>query len=397
MPTIAHFDHPEAGRKVRVGACHRDPVRPEHTHYDASDFHPDDLPSFVDLRPHLTPVEDQGDLGSCTANALAGAIEYLEKRVHGREERVSRLFLYWNERDLEGKSHEDHGACLDDGIRALHKDGICTERIWPYDIKKVFHRPADHAYDEAESHTIDEAHRVKINLHDMRHCLAEGYPFVFGLTLAKTFDKTGHDGKVKMPDHNLQGGHAMLCVGYSDKDEVFVVRNSWGPKWGDKGYCYIPYAYLANEEYAHDLWTVRKAHDLDFNQGVGETPPPHGEKESFFAADDSEESDEEETDSEEGDAEAEEGDEEETEEGEEGDEEESEEEDSEEGEDEESDKESEEESDEEESEEDAEESEEGDDEESEEESTEEVEEELSELQKQEAALKAKLAAAKKKK
>ena len=371
MPTVSHFDHPEGGRQVRVGACHRDPVRPEHTHYDASEFRPDDLPAFVDLRPHLTPVEDQGDLGSCTANALAGAIEYLEKRVHGREERVSRLFLYWNERDLEGKSKEDHGACLDDGIRALHKDGICLEKVWPYDIKKVFHRPADHAYDEAESHTIDEAHRVKIDLHDMRHCLAEGYPFVFGLTLAKTFDKTGHDGKVRLPDHDLQGGHAMLCVGYSDKDEVFVVRNSWGPKWGEKGYCYIPYAYLANPEFAHDLWTVRKAHDLDFNQGVGEAPQPHGEKETFFAAEDSEEeesgsdeSDEEETE-EEGEAEE--------------SEEESGEADSEEGDEEESDEESDE-------------SEEDGDEETEEE----VEEELSELQKQEAALKAKLAAAKKK-
>ena len=228
----------------------------------------------------------------------------------------------------------------------------------------MFHKPHDGAYDEAEHHTIDEAHKVKIDLHDMRHCLAEGYPFVFGLSLAKTFDKTGHDGLVKMPDHNMEGGHAMLCVGYSDKDRVFVVRNSWGPKWGDQGYCYIPYDYLGNAEYSHDLWTVRKAHDLDFNQGVGEVESPHGAKESFFEAGGEDESEEEESDSEEG---------------------------------EESEEEESEESDQEDSDESEESEEEGDDEESdEEESEEEIAEELSELQKKEAALKAKLAAKKKK-
>ena len=363
-PNIVHFDHPESGRTVQVGACHKDPHRAEHTHYDASTWESGDLPAFVDLRPHLTPVEDQGDLGSCTANALAGAVEYLERRLNGHGERVSRLFLYWNERDLEGKSEVDHGACLDDGIRALHKDGICMEKTWPYEKGRVFHKPGDHAYDEAEAHTIDEAHRVKIDLHHMKHCLAEGYPFVFGLTLSKLFQKTGRDGKVKLPDRSaMSGGHAMLCVGYSDKDQVFVVRNSWGPKWGDAGYCYIPYDYLSNEEFAHDFWTVRRAHDLDFNQGAGGAELPHGEKDSFLADDDS---DEEETDSEE------------TEEGEEGEDEEQ----GEEGE------ESEEEG------EDSEEGEEGDESEEGEES-EELSDELKELKKKEAVLKAKLEAKKK--
>jgi C1A family cysteine protease len=287
-PNIVHFDHPEGGRTVKVGACHRDPHRPEHKHYDSSQFAPDELPGFVDLRPHLTPVEDQGDLGSCTANALAGAVEYLERRLNNSEERVSRLFLYWNERDLEGTANQDHGACLDDGIRALQKDGICTELIWPYDTRRVFKKPHDDAYDAAEGHTIDEAHRVKIELHDLRHCLAEGYPFVFGLQLGRAFQKVGDDGVVALPDAgDNAGGHAMLCVGYSDQDQVFVVRNSWGPKWGDGGYCYIPYEYLGDPKYAHDAWTLRRAHDLDFNQGAAGAEPPHGARASFFEDDDS--------------------------------------------------------------------------------------------------------------
>ena len=98
------------GRQLRVGAYKKDPDGVDDPRYGASRFAPDELPPFVDLREHLTPVEDQGDVGSCTANALAGAYEYLEKRIAGAEGRVSRLFIYWNERDYEGATSEDHGA-----------------------------------------------------------------------------------------------------------------------------------------------------------------------------------------------------------------------------------------------------------------------------------------------
>lgn len=114
MPSIVHFDPPAGdGRVLKVGACQRDRHDPEHTHYQASQWEPDQLPGFVDLRPHLTPIEDQGEVGSCTANALAGALEYLEKRTNGHDGRVSRLFIFWNERDFEGKtSTRTSGAAL---------------------------------------------------------------------------------------------------------------------------------------------------------------------------------------------------------------------------------------------------------------------------------------------
>lgn len=286
MANIVHFAHPAGdGRVLKVGACHRDRHDPEHTHYEATQWQPDELPAFVDLRPHLTPIEDQGDVGSCTANALAGALEYLEKRVNGEEARVSRLFIYWNERDFEGNTSEDHGAALSDGIKALKEDGACTEEMWRYDKHLVFEKPHENAYDEAADHTIDEAHRVKIDLHDMRHCLAEGYPFVFGLQIYDAFQEDGAHGRIRTPDpdaHQHCGGHAMLCVGYSDADQMFLVRNSWGPDWGDRGYCYVPYDYLGNPDYCHDAWTIRRAHNLDFSQGVSGGELPHGEKASFF-------------------------------------------------------------------------------------------------------------------
>ncbi len=284
-PAIVHFDHPDGERKLRIGACRKDKHDPSHSHYQANQFAPDELPKFVDLRPHLTEVEDQGDLGSCTANALAGAVEYLEKRLNDNPERVSRLFLYWNERDFEQAADKDAGAALSDGIKSLKEDGICSEDVWPYDVDNVFDQPHDEAYDAASDHTIDEAHRVKIELHDLRHCLAEGYPFVFGLQIYSPFEDVGDDGRVALPDpneHDACGGHAMLCVGYSDADEVFVVRNSWGPEWGDEGYCYVPYEYLSNAQMAHDAWTLRRAHDLDFNQGAAGAEKPHGERASFF-------------------------------------------------------------------------------------------------------------------
>ena len=290
MSKMVHFEHPAGdGRKLKVGACKRDKHDPSHTHYEAKAWKPDELPGFVDLREHLTPIEDQGEVGSCTANALAGALEYLEKRTNGAENRVSRLFIYWNERDYEGSADKDHGAALCDGIKVLREDGACSEDTWEYSPDLVFEQPADHAYKEASERTIDEAHKVQIDLHDMRHCLAEGYPFVFGLQIYDAFQEDGQHGAIRTPDpaaHEHCGGHAMLCVGYSDEDQVFLVRNSWGEEWGDGGYCYIPYDYMSNKEWCHDAWTIRRAHNLDFGQGAGGGELPHGPRTSFFNKDD---------------------------------------------------------------------------------------------------------------
>jgi C1A family cysteine protease len=275
--------HPR-GHSVVVGACKKDEHDPNDRHYDVhQNVDPGNLPAFVDLREWMTPVEDQGDLGSCTANAIAGAYEYLEKRITGREGDVSRLFIYYLERKMEGNENQDSGAQLRNGMKVLKSYGACSERTWPYDVDRFTDEPHEHAFSEAESHLVDEYQRVPVDLHAMKTCIAEGYPFVFGTKIYKQFEKDGNHGRISMPSGSDLGGHAMLACGYSDQDQVFVVRNSWGADWGDAGYCYIPYDYLADSDQTHDCWTLRRAHNLDFSASAEPGGSSHASgRMSFF-------------------------------------------------------------------------------------------------------------------
>jgi C1A family cysteine protease len=262
------------GKKLRINGCLPSVKKPpKFKQYSASRFSAAELPERVDLRKYMTPVEDQGQVGSCTANAIAGAYEYLAKRALGDAGDISRLFIYYNARKYDGLIG-DVGSSITTSIRVLEEMGTCTEITWPYDPTLWDEEPHTDAYDEASQFLVDEALEIPVDLFAMKHCLAEGYPFAFGLKLFKSFDRAGHKGGVPMPDPNDEkgreehGNHAMLCVGYSDPYKVFVVRNSWGKDWGDQGYCYIPYDYMANPEYCWDCWTIQAVSDLDFSAGV---------------------------------------------------------------------------------------------------------------------------------
>ncbi|CAF2066013.1 unnamed protein product [Rotaria magnacalcarata] len=231
------------------------------------------LPPKTDLRNDMTEVEDQSRIGSCASNALAGAYEYLIKKQHGQNTDVSRLFIYYNARAEENQSSNvtDSGCSMTNGIEALEEFGTCLESIWPYDISMVNTRPSDQAYAAAKSHKITEALQIKIDLYEMKSCLAQGFPFAFGLRLFTSFDKAAKTGVVPMPsssDRSRQshGSHALLAVGYSDQSQAFIVRNSWGTSWGDNGYCYIPYDYLTDSNLCFDSWTIRKVPTDDFGQ-----------------------------------------------------------------------------------------------------------------------------------
>lgn len=220
------------------------------------------LPPSVDLRAHLTPIEDQGDTNSCVANATAGAFEYLIKQHTGSNYDVSRMFIYYNARKLEDDDIEDDGTAIHDAVESLKKYGVCAEQTWPFDEDRVNAEPHANAYDEADEAMVDQLEQVPTDLDTWRQCLAEGRPIIFGTVLFDSFDKA-RKGKVPMPTdkettRGKHGRHAMLCVGYSDADELFIVRNSWGTQWGDNGYCYIPYDYLMNEDYnSGDSWVIR--------------------------------------------------------------------------------------------------------------------------------------------
>ena len=217
------------------------------------------LPPAVDLRKDCSSIEDQEALGSCTANALAGNLEFLDKRKDLTYVDVSRLFIYYNERLLRGTVDSDSGAMLRDGIKTLAKDGACTEETWPYAIERFTQKPSVICYQQARKHRIVTYHRLQ-TINEMLACLADGYPFVFGFAVYESFEdaQTARTGIVRMPDQSEQllGGHAVAAVGYDQKDRRFIVRNSWGTKWGQKGYCTMPFSYL--ESLAMDFWTIRK-------------------------------------------------------------------------------------------------------------------------------------------
>ena len=262
--------HPQ-GHRVVVGGYRRDRQDDRDKRYARPrSVQRGSLPKFVDLRQHMTAVENQGELGSCTANAIAGAYEYLAKRMTGQSYDISRLFIYYLARKFDNCEHEDSGSTLRLGMKVLAKYGACSEATWPYDIDVFRDEPHDEAFQEAADHLIDEYDRLEVNLHAMKVCLAEGYPFVFGTDIFSSFEELDHRGHANLPlpsEENL-GGHAMLACGYSDKDQVFLVRNSWGTDWGDRGYCYMPYEYLTNTDLTGDCWTLRRANNLDFSQGI---------------------------------------------------------------------------------------------------------------------------------
>ena len=218
------------------------------------------LPPRIDLRATCSAIEDQGNLGSCTGNALAGAIEFLEHKNRVSFMEASRLFIYYNERALEGSVKSDAGAMIRDGIKTLKNQGVCSEKRWPYVISKFAAKPGAACYKEALNHQITSYHRI-LTLDDMRTCLADGYPFVFGFAVYESFESpdVARTGVVPMPQPGERslGGHAVLAVGYDDEQRRFVVRNSWGAHWGQKGYFTMPYEYLASRNLSDDLWTIR--------------------------------------------------------------------------------------------------------------------------------------------
>jgi C1A family cysteine protease len=222
---------------------------------------PGALPPSADLRAGCPSVYDQGDLGSCTANAIAAALEFDQMKQKLAYSVPSRLFIYYNERSLEGTIDSDSGAQIRDGIKTVASQGVCPEKMWPYVDGALTNTPPAPCYKYAKLHPAVQYARVVQDVTQMKAVLAAGFPFVFGFTVYESFegDEVAKTGIVPMPEsaEATLGGHAVMAVGYDDTSQRFLVRNSWGTDWGMGGYFTIPYAYLTDSNLADDFWVIR--------------------------------------------------------------------------------------------------------------------------------------------
>ena len=239
--------------------------KPDHPDFRDQKFAieaPIKLPKSVDLTNINPNVYDQGRLGSCTANSLSGAFDYERIKQNLPPIGPSRLFIYFNERFMEGTVASDSGAQIRDGIKVLASQGVCSETEWPYNTSVFTTKPSDACYESAKNNTIKQYLRLdNTDIKQLKTCLAQGFTFVFGFTVYESFE--GQDvadtGIVPMPDPNEQcmGGHAVYCMGYDDSKKAFKVRNSWGPNWGEDGNFWLPYDYMTNPDLACDFWTIK--------------------------------------------------------------------------------------------------------------------------------------------
>jgi len=226
----------------------------------------------VDLRNYCSPVEDQGNIGSCTGNAIAGQIELIDRKG-GKQLDVSRLFIYYEERVLEGSVRYDAGAYIRDGIKVCYTKGAPLESLWPYVTNKFATKPPTAAYTDALKRKVTGYQRCA-DFNAVKNAVAAGNPVTIGFTVYDSFEGAwgdiphGQAGSGMMPFPNtatesVLGGHAVCIVGYDDTLPVagrangrFIVRNSWGTGWGDAGYFYMPYDVIKTTSMSSDFWLI---------------------------------------------------------------------------------------------------------------------------------------------
>lgn len=222
------------------------------------------LSNIVDMRPFCTTVENQESLGSCTGQAIAGAIELLNNR-NRKPTDVSRLFIYYYERLLIGTVNYDSGAYIRDGIKSVFRWGAPLERFWPYIINKFTHMPSKEAHDDGLRRKVTRYERI-VDINGCLDALNNGFPVVIGFHVYSSFESitVRRTGVMSYPNkrrERMLGGHAVLLVGYDMQRRVFIARNSWGAGWGDRGYFYMPFSVIEDRTMSGDFWIIRSVNN----------------------------------------------------------------------------------------------------------------------------------------
>lgn len=249
-------------RKIKLGWI---PDLPDHRdQYFTSRLSADVLPTAVDLRAQCPAVYDQGSLGSCTAQSMAGALHFTTLEAKKTPFIPSRLYIYYNTRVLQGTVNQDSGASLRTTVKSVVNQGFGPEPLWPYKVSQFKVKPAKSVYTDAETRKLTTLCYERVdnrNLNLLKAAISQNNPMIFGFSVYESFmsSTVARSGMVTLPKtrERMQGGHAMLVVGYSDARQWFIVRNSWGAGWGDKGYCYMPYSFLTNDDLANDFWIIK--------------------------------------------------------------------------------------------------------------------------------------------
>ncbi len=243
---------------------------------------PASIPGSTDLKSWCSPVEDQGQIGSCTSQAGVGVVEYFERRAYGKHINGSRLFVYKTTRNLL-QWDGDTGAFLRSTMAALRLFGVPPENYWPYNTADCDKEPTAFCYSFAQNYQAIKYARLdppnidrNSLLKRIKACLAAGIPAMFGFTVFNSISQAASSGKIPFPcpGEKVAGGHAIVAVGYDDKMKIkntdcgvvtegaLLIRNSWGSGWGDKGYGWFPYKYVL-QNLAVDWWILLSNEWLD--------------------------------------------------------------------------------------------------------------------------------------
>lgn len=231
------------------------------------------LPKSADLKKYFPPIKNQGKQGACSSFSLTSVFEYFINNETHQNDDMSEAYVYYNAREIQGDTSIDEGANLYNVIRGMASKGVCLEELCPYDSSVFDKRPSDEAYEDGKGHTVTTAKDIPISVETVKSAINDGYPVVGCFRIFESLQENT-SGYIPMPTDNERSSeeekfHAMVICGYNDKHGHFIVRNSWGTDFGDKGYCYLPYSYLRDSDLTRYAVAIT---GIDATASIGHKP-----------------------------------------------------------------------------------------------------------------------------